>query len=149
MRFTLLILLSTLLSGIAFADNGLIIKNSPHDVVATMDRLVHTLETKGITIVARIDHQKGAQKTGSTLPPTQLLIFGNPKLGTPLMTSNITVAIDLPMKALVWQDSEGQTWLGYNDPAFIASRHKITNRDEAINKMSKALNKVTDEAIKP
>lgn len=91
----------------------------------TMDRLVTAVTAKGLTIFARIDHAAGAIQAGMTLRPTALLIFGNAKGGTPLMQAAPTIGIDLPLRALVWQDESGKTWLSYNDPAWLAKRHGV------------------------
>ena len=90
-----------------------------------MDRLAAAVGDKGMTVFARIDHAAGAAEAGLALPPTELLIFGNAKGGTPLMQSAQTIGIDLPLKALVWRDSAGQTWLSYNDPLWLAQRHGL------------------------
>jgi uncharacterized protein (DUF302 family) len=113
------------LSAPALAADGLIALKSPHAAKATMDRLEAALKDKGLTIFARIDHAAGAAKIGKRLRATELLIFGNPQGGTPFMECGQTVGIDLPLKALVWQDEAGQVWLGYNDPAFLAARHGV------------------------
>jgi uncharacterized protein (DUF302 family) len=91
----------------------------------TMDRLVAALTGYGMSILARIDHAAAAAKVGMYLRPTEVLIFGNPRAGTPLMQATQTIGIDLPLKALVWQDSESKTWLAYNDPAWLAKRHGL------------------------
>jgi uncharacterized protein (DUF302 family) len=91
----------------------------------TADRLAAAIEAKGLTLFARIDHAAGAATVGLALRPTEVLIFGNAKGGTPLMQAVQTSGIDLPLKALIWQDEAGQTWLGYNEPAWIAERHGI------------------------
>ncbi|MFV2055573.1 MAG: DUF302 domain-containing protein [Thiohalomonadales bacterium] len=132
----------------AHADNGLITKKSQLSVAKTLDKLEDIIKKKGLTIFARVDHTAGAKKVGLQLRPTQLLIFGNPKMGTPLMQSNQTVGIDLPMKALAWQDASGQVWISYNDPKYLASRHTITNQDPIFKKMTGALGKLTDAASK-
>jgi uncharacterized protein (DUF302 family) len=90
----------------------------------TMDRLETAGRSKGITVFARIDHAKGAAEAGLSLRPTELLIFGNARAGTPLMQAKQTIGLDLPLKALVWQDASGQTWISYNDPEWIVSRHE-------------------------
>ncbi|MCW9024243.1 MAG: DUF302 domain-containing protein [Gammaproteobacteria bacterium] len=128
-------------------DNGLINKKSPHSVGQTLDRLEALLNKKGITIVTRWKHHDGAKKAGIPLRATELLIFGNPKLGSHFFTSNQLAGIDLPMKALAWEDAEGQVWLSYNDPAFIAKRHQIQDRAEIVSKMTNALDKLTNAAI--
>jgi uncharacterized protein (DUF302 family) len=101
---------------------GLITKPSKYSVPETMHRLETALAAKNIKIFAHVDHSGEAEKAGLKMPPTQLLIFGNPKGGTPVMLASPTSAIDLPLKALVWQDAEGKVWLSYNDPAYIQRR---------------------------
>jgi uncharacterized protein (DUF302 family) len=91
----------------------------------TMDRLAAAVTTRGISIMARIDHGAAAAAVGMELRPTEVLIFGNPRAGTPLMEAMQTVGIDLPLKALVWQDEAGITWLAYNDPQWLAHRHGV------------------------
>jgi uncharacterized protein (DUF302 family) len=108
-------------------DNGLVHLSSIHSVVDIVARLEAILHAKGLPILAKIDHSGDAAKTGLTMPPTKLLIFGNPKSGTPLMISAPTVAIDLPLKALIWQDTDGKTWLSYNSPEYLKDRHGIPN----------------------
>jgi uncharacterized protein (DUF302 family) len=121
------------------ATNGLIIINSKHSVSETIDRLQTALQNKGMTIFIRIDHAAGAEKVGLHLRPTELLIFGNPKVGTPLMLCSQTAAIDLPQKALAYEDETGQVRLAYNDPAYMAKRHNIDDCEQAIQKVSNAL----------
>ena len=122
-----------------YADNGIINVKSSHDVKTTVDRLENILEEKGMTVFIRINHAEGAHKVGKKLRPTELIIFGNPKVGTPLMQCGQGVAIDLPQKALIWQDEAGQVWLSYNDPKYLASRHSIKECGEVIKKIEKAL----------
>ena len=107
------------------AAQGLTTIPSSYGPKDTMDRLEAEVRTKGMTVFARIDHAAGATAAGLSLRPTEVLIFGNAKAGTPLMQSVQTVAIDLPLKALVWQDASGDTWLSYNDPAWLALRHEL------------------------
>ena len=107
----------------ALGADGLIALKSPHSAEDTMNRLEAAVKARGLNVFARIDHAAGAVKVGKVLRPTELLIFGNPQGGTPLMECAQTAGIDLPLKALVWQDDAAQVWLGYNDPAFIAQRH--------------------------
>ncbi|HEX4576914.1 MAG TPA: DUF302 domain-containing protein [Edaphobacter sp.] len=106
-------------------DNGLIHLSSPHAVLETLARLETIVQAKGLTILARIDHSGDAAKAGLTMQPTKLLIFGNAKSGTPLMIAAPSVAIDLPLKALVWQDNDGKVWLSYNSPDYLRERHAI------------------------
>ena len=108
---------------VAYAADGLVAVKSPHSAQDTMNRLEATVKERGLNVFARIDHAAGAMKVGKTLRPTELLIFGNPQGGTPMMECAQTAGIDLPLKALVWQDASAQVWLGYNDPAFLAQRH--------------------------
>ncbi len=106
-------------------DTGLITLQSPYDFATTLERLVKVLEDKHITIFARINHAAGAASVGLTLRPTTLVIFGNPTAGTPLMQAVQTAGIDLPLKALIWQDADGTVNLTYNDPSWIAARHAL------------------------
>ena len=103
--------------------DGLISLRSSYGPRETMDRLVTQVEAKGMTVFARIDHAAGAAAVGLELRPTEVLVFGHPKGGTPLMESAQTIGIDLPLKALVWQDASGVTRLSYNDPGWLAKRH--------------------------
>lgn len=138
-----------LVSSNAFADGGFVVKPSAHGVAQTIDRLEGLLKAKGIAVVARVDHGAAAQKANMKLNPTQLLIFGNPKLGTPLMQSNQTIGIDLPLKVLAWQDNAGKVWIGYNEPGELTKRHGIENRDDVAGKISGVLKQLVGEAAKP
>ena len=102
---------------------GFISKLSPHSVPETIQRLSALLKSKGVAIFALIDHSGEAEKAGLKMRPTQLLIFGNPKGGTPLMLASPSTAIDLPLKALVWEDADGKVWLSYNSPDYLRQRH--------------------------
>jgi uncharacterized protein (DUF302 family) len=122
------------------SDDGLITLASNHPVRETMDRLEAVLREKGITIFARIDHAAGAAAVAMPLRPTELMIFGNPKSGTPLMQSRQSIGIDLPLKMLGWQDAGGKAWLSYNDPAWLARRHGVGAEAEvAVAGLAKAL----------
>ena len=113
----------------------------------TMNRLETAVKAKGMTVFGRIDHAAGANEAGLSLRPTEVLIFGHAKAGTPLMQSVQTIGIDLPLKALVWQDVSGDTWLSYNDPAWLASRHALASAtNTVIGNMSAALAAVTKAA---
>ncbi len=129
-------------------NNGLITLPSAYGVSETIDRLEAIFAKKGITVFLRADHTKNAQSVGAELRPTTTLIFGNPKLGTPLMQSNQVIGIDLPLKVLAWEDENGKTWLAYNDPAFLAKRHGIKDRDPVFAKIAGALKKMTGAATK-
>ena len=124
---------------------GLISVKSPVDAKTTMDRVEAQTKQRGLAIFARIDHAAGAAKIGKTLRPTEVLIFGNPQGGTPFMECAQTVGIDLPLKALVWEDAAGQVWLGYNDPAFLAERHAVPECAVAGN-IAKALASIAEAA---
>ena len=151
MRLFIVIFISSLLVSLpAVASNdGLINTQSAHDVKTTADRLEEILKTKGMTVFTRINHAEGAQKTGQTLRPTELVIFGNPKVGTPLMKCSQTMAIDLPQKALIWEDESGTVWLSYNDPTSLAIRHNIKGCDKVIMKIENALINFSKAATKP
>ncbi len=143
-RYLLVISLS--FATAAMAVDGLIEIKSSHSATDTMDRLVHNVKQRGLNVFARINHAAGAAKIGKILRPTELLIFGNPKGGTPFMECAQTVGIDLPLKALVWEDAQGQVWLGYNDPAYLAQRHDVATCNVAT-KLSKVLKALVQEAL--
>ncbi len=128
------------------AHEGLVSVNSVHSVSVTADRLENVLKNKGMTVFARINHAAGAEKVGITLRPTELVIFGNPKVGTPLMQCSQSIAIDLPQKALIWQDETGQVKLSYNNPQYLAKRHNTQGCDEVLNKVTNALSKFAAKA---
>ncbi|MDO6594872.1 DUF302 domain-containing protein [Neptuniibacter sp. 1_MG-2023] len=128
------------------AENGLVSVPSTHGVKETADKLESVLTSKGMTVFTRINHTEGAKKAGKELRETEVVLFGNPKVGTPLMQCSQTMAIDLPQKALVWQDANGAVWLSYNDPHYLASRHNIKDCDAAVAKVSGALAKFAKAA---
>lgn len=130
-------------------DSGLVNKKSAHTAKATIDRLQSLLKQKGITVALRWSHSDRAKAAGIELRPTELIIFGNPKLGSHMFTSKQSAGIDLPMKVLAWEDEQGQTWVAYNEPGYLARRHGIKDRAEIINKMSAALQQLTDKAAAP
>lgn len=107
--------------------DGLISVASQHGPTETMQKLIAAIGESGLTVLAHIDHAAAAAKAGLTLAPTDLLVFGKAEGGTPLMQAEQTMGIDLPLKALVWQDGDGRTWLGYNDPGWLAARHGVAN----------------------
>ena len=143
--FILLILGATT----AWSDSGLINVKSSHDVAQTADRLEKALTSKGMKIFNRIDHAQGAAGVGVQLRPTELIIFGNPKVGTPLMQCGQSAAIDLPQKALVWEDADGQVWLTYNDPQYLAERHGLNGCDQVLQKVTTALGNFAKAATMP
>lgn len=112
----------------------------------TMDRMEAEIRARGMKVFARIDHATGASEAGLELRPTELIIFGNALGGTPLMQSVQTVGIDLPLKALVWEDASGTTWLSYNEPSSIAQRHNIPNAEPTVSKMTAALGAMSRKA---
>lgn len=120
--------------------DGLVTIASRFSVKETLDRLEAILKAKDITVFARIDHAAGALSAGMPLRATELLIFGNPKTGTPLMQSNQTIGIDLPLKVLGWQDAGGAVWLTYNEPAWLARRHNLgAGADASVNMLATVL----------
>jgi uncharacterized protein (DUF302 family) len=108
--------------------DGLITLRSPYPVFETLDRLEALLRLKSVKIFTRVDHSGEAQNAGLSMPPTQVLIFGNPKGGTPVMLANPLSAIDLPLKALAWQDTAGKVWLTWNDPQYLKSRYNLSDQ---------------------
>jgi len=145
--FSVLLVLPLALLAPARAADGLAAVKSPYTVKETIDRLEATAKARNLVIFARVDHAAGAQKIGRTIRPTELLIFGNPQGGTPFMECAQSVGIDLPLKALAWQDDAGQVWLGYNEPQFIAVRHGVPNCAVVPN-LKKALESLAAEATK-
>lgn len=130
------------------AIDGLTTLRSNHGPKDTMDRLEAAVTTRGMTSFARIDHAAGASGAGLSLRPTELLIFGNAKAGTLLMQAAQSIGIDLPLKALVWQDASGDTWLSYNDPAWLAQRHGLGGETQPqVAMMAAALAAVAQAAI--
>jgi uncharacterized protein (DUF302 family) len=134
---------------VGYSESSIISMQSSHDVKATADRLENTLRAKGMTVFIRINHAQGAQNVGKKLRPTELIIFGNPKVGTPLMQCSQSVAIDLPQKALIWENEAGQVWLSYNDPKYLAKRHGIKGCVEVIKQIQNALSNFAKQATMP
>lgn len=144
---TLVIAIGIIASGTALADSGFVTKTSKYTAADTVNRLEAVLKSNGMTVFARIDHRAEAEKVGLTMPPAYVTIFGNPKGGTPLMVASPTVAIDLPLKALVWEDAAGRVWLSYNAASYLRSRHGLTGKDEAIGALDRALDSMTNKAL--
>jgi uncharacterized protein (DUF302 family) len=132
----------------ALAADGMVMKASAFSVAETIDRLEKVARERDFVVVARIDHAAAAAKAGLELRPAVLLIFGNPKGGTPLMQSGPSIGLDLPLKALAWEDATGRVWLAYNEPQWLAQRHGVTGRAELVQGMAKALDQLTDTATK-
>lgn len=105
--------------------NGIISKPSNHSVEQTVEKLKNILQSKNVTLFAFVDHSGEAERVGMKMPPTKLLIFGNPKAGTPLMLAAPSIAIDLPLKILVWEDSARKVWVSYNSPEYLKQRHGL------------------------
>lgn len=133
----------------ALAADGMIKVKSPHDVATTVDKLIAVLESKGMKVFSRINHAEGAKNAGLELRPTELVVFGNPKVGTPLMLCSQSLAIDLPQKMLAWQDADGNVNLGYNDPSYLKERHATEGCDEVLGKVTGALAKFAAAATAP
>ena len=149
MKLVKIIVAAVLSAGIAAANaaDGLVAMKSPLGAKATMDRLEGLVKERGLNVFARIDHAAGAAKIGKTLKPTELLIFGNPQGGTPLMECAQSAGIDLPLKALVWEDASSQVWLGYNDSAWIAQRHGVASCP-VVDNLRKALVGLAEATVK-
>ena len=129
------------------SENGLITIRSQSSVKATIDRLEASLGESGVSIFARIDHRAGAISAGMSLRPTEVLIFGNPKAGTPLMQAKQTIGIDLPLKVLAWEDASGNVWVTYNDPTWLATRHALgDDAAEAVSGLARGLAKFAETA---
>ena len=111
--------------------------------------MVAEINATGMTVFARIDHDAGATEVGLTLRPTELIIFGNARGGTPLLQAAQTIGIDLPLKALVWEDAAGKTWISYNEPNWIARRHGLRNAEQVVSKMGAALSAIARKAANP
>ena len=126
-------------------ENGIVHLRSPYSVPETLKRLEDLLSTKNLTVFARIDHSGEAEKVGLKMRPTQVIIFGSPKGGTPLMVASPTLAIDLPLKALVWEDEDGTVWLSCNSPDYLQWRHQVP--DELMKNIAGA-GTVLAEAVK-
>ncbi|MEW8507014.1 MAG: DUF302 domain-containing protein [Candidatus Thiodiazotropha sp.] len=145
----LVLILSMTAVPVVLADPGLVNVSSQFGVEETADRFVTAATGAGLKVFNRIDHAAGAAKVGKTLRPTELIIFGSPKVGTALMTSDQRIGIDLPLKALVWQDGEGKVWLSYNSPDYLFSRFAINDREKVKQNVGAALQKFAKHATQP
>ncbi len=129
-------------------ENGLVTVESTHSVKDTIDRVAAGLAAKGVAVFARIDHAAGAASVGMTLRPTELLIFGNPRAGTPLMQSRQSIGIDLPLKVLGWQAEDGKVWLSYNDLGWLARRHRLDgDAMSAVDALTRFLDDLAEVAV--
>ena len=127
------------------SETGLVHLRSKRSVAETMAALEASVRSHGVNIVARIDHSGDASRAHLTMPPSELLIFGNPAAGTPLMVASPTVAIDLPLKALVWEDADGAVWLSYNSPGYLGTRHQLP--DELLQNIA-GIASICEEAVR-
>ena len=143
-----LLALSIFASSYANAADSLISVESHHSAKQTADKFASIVEKKGLTLFARIDHQKNAAGANLALRETEVIIFGNPKVGTPVMQCSQQAAIDFPQKVLVWTDAENKTWLSYNNPEYIKERHNIKGCDKILTKIAGVLSALTNAASK-
>lgn len=139
-------LVTALVSFTTLAEESVIKVASQHSAQETADKFVSIAQGKGLNVFARINHQANAAKVDMVLRPTEVIVFGNPKVGTPLMMCAQEVAIDLPQKVLVYEDAHGKTWLAYNNPMYLKKRHNIEGCDEVLNKISGVLSNLTSAA---
>ena len=135
-------------SGASAAADGLVSVKSRYAVKETIDRCEQTVKAKGLTVFARIDHAAGAQKVGRNLRPTELLIFGSPQAGTPLLECAQSVGIDLPLKVLAWEDAAGQVWLSYNDVQYLEKRHGLRECADVAKKIGGTLEALARDATR-
>lgn len=142
----LILAASMLVSAGAAQAEQLVARESRFGVKETTDRLSAEIEKRGMKVAARIDHAAGAKAVGMELPPTEVVMFGNPKLGTPLMMSAPSIGIDLPMRIIAWQDKAGKVWVGYTAVDALKGRHGITDRDEIFETMGAALDSLAKTA---
>jgi uncharacterized protein (DUF302 family) len=147
MKAIALSLFALALSQGAFGADGLTTKASAQSVATTVDRIESVAKEKGMTIFARIDHAAGAEKIGMKMPPSQVLIFGNPKGGTPLMLASPGTALDLPLRVAVWEDAQGKVWVSYNTVSYIKERHAISGKDELVKTLDGVLDGITNKAL--
>ncbi|MDH3194894.1 MAG: DUF302 domain-containing protein [Hyphomicrobiales bacterium] len=143
-RFLSAVCVALAMMGPAFAQ-GLIVKQAHGSVDETVAKFKAAVEGAGAEVFAVVDHAKGAMSVGSQVPPVTVVIFGNPKLGTPLIAANPQIGLDLPLKVLIWEEA-GETMIGYTDPAALKDRYRVTGADETFATIAGALGKLTDKA---
>lgn len=131
----------------AKAQDSMVLKESPHSVGQTLDRLAKAAEEKGLKVFSRIDHAAGADSAGLELRPTQLLVIGNPNVGTPLMQADQRLALDLPLRVASWEDANGTVWIGYWSPEVFAVQYGLEGQDERLKNMAAALDGLTGAAV--
>ena len=137
-----------LVSSFAYGADGMIQVKSPHSAKVTADKLEHVVRDRGLVLFARIDHAAGAVKIGKSIRPTEVFVFGSPQAGTPFIECAQSVGIDLPLKALVWEDAQGQVWLGYNEAQYIAKRHEAQSCP-VVENIGKALTSIASAVVAP
>ena len=142
----LFLFLLIILSTPCIASEGVIKVKSNYPVQETADRLEQAIKNKGLTFFTRISHSENAEKANMDLKPTVLLIFGNPKIGTPIMQCSRSAAIDLPQKFLIYQEADDSVWILYNDPSYLAKRHNIEGCKEELRTVSNVLNELSENA---
>ncbi|WP_028021503.1 DUF302 domain-containing protein [Enterovibrio calviensis] len=147
--FRLVIVLAAFIAIPSFAQEGMVQIQSQYSVPVTTERLIVAAKARGLKVIGRVNHAEGAQKAGLKLRPTELVIFGNPKVGTPIMECSQSAGIDLPQKALIWEDAKGKVWLGYNSPNYVAQRHRIDDCGLTVQKVEKALVSLAKLATQP
>jgi uncharacterized protein (DUF302 family) len=147
-RVILTVATAALVTAAGAAQADLVRKQSANSVTETIDRLEAAVKSKGLTVFVRIDHAAGAKKVDLPLRPTELIIFGSPKVGTPLMQANQTMGLDLPLKVLAWEDEGGKVWLAYEAPADMAAAHGLPKDNSVIKQVTGALDNFTNAAVK-
>lgn len=147
MKKILLVICTFVFANSVLASEGITSLESNYSVKVTADRFEEILKSEGLTLFARVDHSQNASTVSLELAPTEVIIFGNPMVGTPLMQCSKSVAIDLPQKALFWEDSEGKVFLSYNNPQFLKERHSINGCESVINQISGVLDKLSKAAV--
>jgi uncharacterized protein (DUF302 family) len=148
-RLTFVLIIFLYFASPAWADTGFVNVKSNNNVKETGDRLEKVLKQKGMTVFVRIDHAAGAKKVGKILRPMELIIFGNPKVGAPLMQCSQTVGLDLPQKALIWEDEAGLVWFSYNAPGYLDKRHGLAKCSQVLKKIENALRNFAVAATMP
>lgn len=148
LRLSSLALLTLITSASLYANESLSTKESVYSVKQTADRFEALIKDKGLTLFSRVNHQENAEKAKLSLRATEVIIFGNPKIGTPLMNCAPSVAIDLPQKVLIREDAESKVWLSYNKPTYLKERHKIEGCDKLLNKITNVLDKLSSAATR-
>lgn len=149
LRPMLFLLAVTLFTTPAFASNGVVSLSSANSFEATVEKFQSALEAKGLKPAFELDHQANAQGVDLTLHKARLILFGNPKMGTPLMMASPTMGLDLPLKVLIWQDPAGQVFVTYNEPGYLEQRHQVAGKAALFNKMRAVLESLTSSAVKP